>query len=515
MKILRQAHENRQRIAIISNNQQYTYAQLLTESQVFAHFLLNHQVDLNETRVAFMVTPGFDYVRVQWGIWQAGGIIVPLCLTYPLPSLRYTIENADADILVVSPEYADLLQPLATERKMRLIVLGKENLGLQNPKSKIPNPKNTDLSRLLGERVVLPELNDDRRAMILYTSGTTNLPKGVVTTHGNLNAQISTLIEAWEWSEKDHTICILPLHHVHGIVNIVSCALWAGACCEFLTHFSAEGIFNAFKKGQINVFMAVPTIYFKLIAHWESLPGDEQKELTERMSKFRFMVSGSAALPVSVMEKWEKISHHTLLERYGMTEIGMGLSNPYRGQRYSGHVGFPLPGVQVRLADDEDNEIASTEIGEIQVKGANVFKEYWRKPEATAESFTKDGWFKTGDIATVDKVKGYRILGRNSVDIIKSGGYKISALEIEEVLRTHPSVSDCCVVGIDDDEWGELVVAVIVPQNNLIDLADLNAWMRTQMPAYKTPRQYKLIADLPRNAMGKVTKNDVKKSLFN
>jgi malonyl-CoA/methylmalonyl-CoA synthetase len=508
MKIIQQAYKNLRKTAIVSDNQRYTYSQLLKKSQAFAHFLLNGQTDLNETRVAFMVTPGFDYVRVQWGIWQAGGIIVPLCLTYPLPSLRYTIENSDADILVVSSEYADLLQPLASERNMRFIVLGKEDLGLHNSKSKTPNLKYT-------EGVVLSEIDDTRRAMILYTSGTTNLPKGVVTTHGNLNAQISTLIEAWEWSEKDRTICILPLHHVHGIVNIVSCSLWAGACCEFLPHFSAEGIFDAFKKGRINVFMAVPTIYFKLIAHWESLSNEEQKALTQIMSKFRFMVSGSAALPVSVMEKWEKISCHTLLERYGMTEIGMGLSNSYRGQRNAGHVGFPLPGVQVRLADEQDNEISSTETGEIQVKGATVFQEYWRKPEATAESFTKDGWFKTGDIATVDEVKGYRILGRNSVDIIKSGGYKISALEIEEVLRTYPSVSDCCVVGIDDDEWGELVVAAIISESNNIDLAELNTWMRTQMPAYKTPRQYKLITELPRNAMGKVTKNDVKKSFFN
>jgi malonyl-CoA/methylmalonyl-CoA synthetase len=496
LKIVHQAHKNIDNTAIIADNRAYSYKELLFESGNFAHLLLNDAKDLDETRVAFMVTPGFDYVRVQWGIWQAGGIIVPLCLTYPLPSLRYTIENSDAEILVVSPEYADLLQPLAVEKSIRFIVLGKDDLSTTE------------------EGGQLPEIKDSRRAMILYTSGTTNLPKGVVTTHAHLNAQIASLIEAWEWSRGDHTINILPLHHVHGIVNIVSCSMWAGACCEFLPAFSAEGIFNVFKQGKINVFMAVPTIYFKLIAHWENLPIDEQTELTNIMSQFRFMVSGSAALPVSVMEKWEKISQHTLLERYGMTEIGMGLSNPYQGKRYAGHVGYPLPGVQVRLADEQDNEIPSTEIGEIQVKGATVFNEYWRKPEATAESFTKDGWFKTGDVATVDTEGGYRILGRNSVDIIKSGGYKISALEIEEVLRTHPSVSDCCVVGIDDDEWGELVIAAIVPKNDNTDLTELNAWMRTQMPAYKTPRQYKLIPELPRNAMGKVTKNDVKKQLF-
>jgi malonyl-CoA/methylmalonyl-CoA synthetase len=493
LEIVKQAQKKLERTAIVAVNQSFTYKELLLASGSFAQLLLNGTADLNETRVAFMVTPGFDYVRVQWGIWQAGGIIVPLCLTYPLPSLRYTIENSDATILVVSPEYTDLLKPLAIEKGIRLIVLGIDDLS-----------ENT-------EGGVLPAINETRRAMILYTSGTTNLPKGVVTTHANLNAQISSLIKAWEWTENDYTINILPLHHVHGIVNIVSCSLWAGACCEFLTSFSAKDLFDTFKKGKINVFMAVPTIYFKLIAHWEGLPIEEQKELTDIMARFRFMVSGSAALPVSVMHKWEKISQHTLLERYGMTEIGMGLSNPYQGKRYAGHVGYPLPGVQVRLADEQDNEIAATEIGEIQVKGATVFNEYWRKPEATAESFTKDGWFKTGDVATVDTEGGYRILGRNSVDIIKSGGYKISALEIEEVLRTHPSVSDCSVVGIDDDEWGELVVAAVVPQNGNTDLNELNTWMRTQMPAYKTPRKYKLTPELPRNAMGKVTKNDVKK----
>lgn len=496
LKIVDNAHKNLENTAIIDHTHAYTYKELIVESGKFSQVLLGQHTDLNEAAVAFMVSPGFDYVRVQWAIWQAGGITVPLCLSYPLASLTYTIENSEAKILIVSPEYADLLQGLALEKTIRFIVLGSDDL---NHKT---------------ENVVLPAIHESRRAMILYTSGTTNLPKGVVTTHQNLNAQIESLIEAWEWSINDHTICVLPLHHVHGIVNVVSCALWAGACCEFLPSFSAQGIFDAFTRGKINVFMAVPTIYFKLIAHWETLLVDEQKELTKIMENLRLMISGSAALPISIMEKWQKISNHTLLERYGMTEIGMALSNPLSGQRYAGHVGYPLPGVQVRLADEQDQEISPTEIGEIQVKGANVFSEYWNKPEATQTSFTEDGWFKTGDVATVDEAGGYRILGRNSVDIIKSGGYKISALEIEEVLRNHPSISDCCVIGIDDEEWGELVIAVIVPKVEQIDLSELNNWMRTQMPAYKTPRKYKLTDELPRNAMGKVTKNEVKKQFL-
>ncbi len=255
--------------------------------------------------------------------------------------------------------------------------------------------------------------------------------------------------------------------------------------------------------------MAVPTIYFKLISHFENLPSDQQQLLSAAMKSFRLMVSGSAALPVSVMEKWEKISGHTLLERYGMTEIGMALSNPYHGQRRAGFVGMPLPNVGVRLVDEQNRTVEKDLPGEIQVKGPNVFLEYWQRPQATQESFTEDGWFKTGDVAVIEE-GSYKILGRSSIDIIKSGGYKISALEIEEVLRTHPTIKDCSVVGIPNEEWGETVAAALVISST-VDLNELNTWMRERMPSYRVPRLYKVVEELPRNAMGKVTKNDLKK----
>jgi malonyl-CoA/methylmalonyl-CoA synthetase len=343
--------------------------------------------------------------------------------------------------------------------------------------------------------------------MILYTSGTTSLPKGVLSTHANIQSQISTLVQAWEWSQQDHTLCLLPLHHVHGIINVVSCALWSGATVQFLHPFDAARVFQIFMEGNVNVFMAVPTIYFKLISHYEALDKSQQESISDCLAKFRLMVSGSAALPVSVMDKWQRISGHYLLERYGMTEIGMAISNPLHGQRKAGYIGKPLPGVGVRICDENDRE-TDGQPGEIQIKGPAVFREYWGKPEATRKSFTTDGWFKTGDIAVVEDGY-YRILGRDSVDIIKSGGYKISALEIEEILRTHPEVKDCAVVGIPNEEWGELVAAAVIADPD-IDVKELNAWMREKMPAYKTPRQYKVLSDLPRNAMGKVTKNELK-----
>ena len=229
------------------------------------------------------------------------------------------------------------------------------------------------------------------------------------------------------------------------------------------------------------------------------------------MKEFRLMVCGSAALPISVMEKWENLSGQRLLERYGMTELGMAISNPYIGARKAGYVGMPLPGVVIQLVNEQYEVVEAGTPGEIVVKGNNVFLEYWQKPAATSETFTKDGWFKTGDIAVVEEGY-YRIMGRSSVDIIKSGGYKISALEIEEVLRQFVQIEDCAVVGIDDEEWGELIVAaIVIKPDTSFEESNLNTWIVQQMAAYKKPRKYLILDELPRNAMGKVVKNDVKK----
>ncbi len=493
MNFIYKATNYAQKIAIVSGGNHYSYQTLFDEATLFAKTLLGDAADLNQQRVAFMVDPGFDYVKVQWAIWLAGGVTVPLCLSHPIPSLQYVMEDTGASVIVSSDHYTTFLEPLKSTPGIRYF----------NINEKYPSVE-----------INLPEVDATRDAMILYTSGTTNKPKGVVTTHVTIDTQVESLIRAWSWASSDTILCVLPLHHVHGIINVVCCSMAAGATCEFVSSFSASAIYTMFMEGKINVFMAVPTIYYKLITHWESLLPDEQSRIFRALQKFRLMVCGSAALPISVMQKWETISGHLLLERYGMTEIGMAISNPYIGERRPGFVGVPLPGVDVKLVDEKYNEVEAGTPGEIVVKGKTVFDRYWQRPEATADSFTSDNWFKTGDVAIVENGY-YRILGRNSVDIIKSGGYKISSLEIEEVLRTHNDISDCAVVGIEDVEWGELIVACLVLNESVpiveFDAAMLDAWMKENIAPYKRPRKYLVVQELPRNAMGKVVKSEVKK----
>jgi malonyl-CoA/methylmalonyl-CoA synthetase len=462
----------------------FTYDDLLDASSRLAEALLAGRDDLHEERVAFLVTPGFPWVAVQWGIWRAGGVAVPLPLNSTRPELEYLIDDTGASALVFDSPAAPLLEPIAASRLLRAFPYDQRSICPPRP---------------------LPQIPSDRRAMILYTSGTTSRPKGVVTTHANIASQIKSLVDAWEWSANDRILLCLPLHHVHGIINVVGCALWSGAACEMLPRFDASAVWDRIAGRGLTLFMAVPTIYAKLIAAWEVASPDRQAELTQACSRLRLMVSGSAALPVSTLARWQEISGHILLERYGMTEIGMALSNPLRGERVPGSVGTPLPGVEVRLVDEHGNPIPAGTAGGIEVRGPAVFAEYWARPDATRDAF-RAGWFITGDTAVVDNGI-YRILGRTNIDILKTGGHKVSALEIEEALRRHPAVAECGVVGIPDAEWGERVAAALVLKDgDVLDLQSLRTWARELLTAHKLPSRLLVLDALPRNAMGKVMK---------
>jgi malonyl-CoA/methylmalonyl-CoA synthetase len=481
------------RVAIIAADGTFSYRDLDESSRRVAGGLLQAHMrgqtdDLGQARVAFLVPPSFRYAAVQRGIWRAGGVAVPLATSHPPAELEYVIRDCGARIVVGSSESAALLGPIAAGAGAQFVT--------------------TDALLAAAPPDALPHLGATRRAMIVYTSGTTARPKGVVTTHANLGAQISSLVDAWGWSPRDRLLLALPLHHVHGIVNGLGTALAVSATCEILPAFDPEAVWDRLASGEISVFTAVPTIYHRLIASWESAPSAVQDARSNGARRVRLMMSGSAALPVQTLERWRAISGHTLLERYGMTEIGMALSNPLNGERRPGFVGTPLPGIEVRLVDDAGTPVGEGVAGELEVRGPGVFLEYWQRPEETRAAF-RDGWFRTGDIAIVERGT-YRLLGRTSVDIIKTGGFKVSALEIEEVLRQHPDIADCAVVGVDDVEWGERVAAAVELRSGArLSLDALQRWAHAILAPYKLPRALQVVSMLPRNAMGKVVKPDV------
>jgi len=493
--------------AVVDASGAHSFAQLERRSRRTARELLGGTRDLEEARIGFLLDPGFEYVVTQWAIWRAGGIAVPLSPRHPIPEIEHVLDDSEAGMLIAGDRFDGRLRPLARARELpyRTLSPGREDVA-------------GDVSE---EESGLPSLEPARRAMILYTSGTTGRPKGVVSTHASLDAQMRTMVEAWRWTPEDRILHVLPLDHTHGIVNALGCALYCGATVEFTGgRFEAEPVWNRLSSGDVSVFMAVPTIYVKLLKAWEDADDVTRARWSRGVRELRLMVSGSAALPVSVFHRWEEITGHRLLERYGMTEIGMGLSNPYDGERRPGTVGQPLPGVEIRLV----GEGAS---GQIEVRGDMVFAEYWNRPGETEASFV-DGWFRTGDEAILESGY-YRILGRQSVDILKSGGYKISAIEIEELLRTHPGVEDCAIVGLPDEEWGERVAAAVVIEPGawfIPDLAPpgsagtdersraaaavLEPWLRERLADYKVPRAWRTVDALPRNGMGKVQKLTVR-----
>ena len=482
-------NNNSNKIALMEGTRSHTYSEVNERINLFAAGVLGEEEDLKEERIAFFLPASLDYVTAMHGVWRAGGIAVPLNVASAVSELDHYLTCANVTRMVAGLQYHDSLRDLCNSLEIELLSVD-------------------DVLATTAKK--LPVIALERRAMMLFTSGTTNKPKGVVSTHKTISAQITTLIEAWEWSDQDVIPLFLPLHHIHGIINILSCGLWAGATVHLFENFDIPKISEQITIGTYNVFMAVPTIYVKLIQYFETIDERKVREICDGFKNMRLNISGSAACPVKLFKQWKELTGQTLLERYGMTEIGMGISNPYNGERRAGAVGQPLPGVDCQLFDENDNPVQNeAEAGEIRIKGDNVFLEYWDNEEATKSSF-RDGWFCTGDVAVVEDGY-YRIMGRSSVDIIKSGGYKLSALEIEGVLLTHDSISEVAVIGVEDDTWGEAVTAVAaIKEGSTLDFDSLKSWCDGKMSSYKIPKSLKIVEALPRNAMGKVTKPALK-----
>ncbi|KAJ3149519.1 hypothetical protein HDU86_006924 [Geranomyces michiganensis] len=500
-------------VAIASHNQaKHTYGHLLnTAIRVKSSIAERINFDLEGQRIAFLCPPSFEFVAVQWGAWAARAIAVPLCSTHPPAELEYTLRDSGAAVVVYHPLFKDRLEPL--REKFTSIAWFSLN-DVMAPEGEGNTLVATNVERAAAHH---DASWNNRGALMIYTSGTTNKPKGCLTTHGNIEAQVKSLAEAWKFTEQDRILNVLPLHHVHGLINALTMPLWSGAICEFMP-FHAAHVWERWMSEQrdLTVFMAVPTVYAKLLQHYETMSPAQQGAARDACRQFRLMVSGSAALPDGLFRKWEAVSGHQLLERYGMTEIGMALGNPLAGPRIPGAVGRPFPGVGISIRNENGAEArADAEgavSGDLYVSGPQVFKEYWNKPEATKKELAADGWFRTGDLVSRDADGVHRILGRASVDIIKSGGYKISALEIEREAMSCPIVKDIAVLGLKNEEYGEIIAAMVVftkDDDEEANVIRLKAFLKDKLAPYKVPRRYLTVGELPRNIMGKVNKKQL------
>ncbi|HEV7679181.1 MAG TPA: AMP-binding protein [Candidatus Dormibacteraeota bacterium] len=327
-------------------------------------------------------------------------------------------------------------------------------------------------------------------ALLMYTSGTTGTPKGALLSHGNLLASATALRLAWRWTEQDRLVLALPLFHAHGLGVGLNGTLLSGASAVLLPRFDAAAVLDAASQHRATLFFGVPTMYTRLAA----------EPRAAELSRLRLCVSGSAPLAAAMHARIEELSGQRILERYGMTETLMNVSNPHDGERRPGTVGLPLPGVELRMADGA--------AGEIQVRGPNVFGGYWRNPQATAAVLDEDGWFHTGDVGELDEAGYLRIAGRTR-ELIITGGYNVYPREVEDALSVHPWVAEAAVVGAPSEEWGEVVTAFVVAADPRLDAGTLTRHARAKLAPYKVPRDVRFVAALPRNAMDKVVKQQL------
>ncbi len=473
------------RIAVVDASGRTSWSDLLDRADRVACALLGDRSSLEGERVALLVSPGAAFAAAFFGVLRAGGTVVVLSPLHPPPETRYFCDDGRVRTVIASADMAERVAFLAPERDVALV----ETL--------VIHPR----------RAIARTPHEDDSALQLYTSGTTGKPKGAVLGHGNLAVQQRLLREAWAWSSDDTLLHVLPLHHMHGLAIAWLSAVGVGATTHFLGGFEAARVWDA--MADASVFMGVPTIHAKLFAAFDAADDATRARWARHAAALRLVTSGSSALPVTVGDRWRALTGAYPLERFGMTEIGVGASNPLDpARRRPGTVGPPLPTVETRIVDDE-----------LWIAGPSVFAGYHEKPEATRDAFVmEDGrrWFRTGDTVARDDDGYLRILGRMSVDILKSGGYKLSALEIEEVLREHPAVADAAVVGLPDATWGERVVACVVPrQGREAECAEeaVRAFAKERLAPYKVPKQVVIMRELPRNALGKVLKPELVKRL--
>ncbi|MBG6084501.1 AMP-binding protein [Zhihengliuella flava] len=437
---------------------------------------------LRGDRVAVQVEKSPEAVALYLATLQLGAVFLPLNTAYTGSEIDYFVGDAEPRVFVCSPGAADDHAHRASEA-LTLETLSADGAG--------------SLLDAAEERTETATVGPDDLASILYTSGTTGRSKGAMLTHGNLASNCAALLDEWRYTSADRLIHALPIFHIHGLFVAANMTLVAGASMDFLTKFDAEKILNRFEHA--TVLMGVPTFYTRLLAN--------ERLTAEACSSMRLFVSGSAPLLASDHEAFAERTGHAILERYGMTETGMNASNPYSGDRKPGTVGLPLPGVELRVTDRETGQtLPDGEVGLLEVRGPNVFAGYWRMPEKTAAEFREDGFFITGDMARIDSSGYVSIVGRDK-DLIISGGFNVYPKEIEVLLDACDGVLESAVVGVPHPDFGETVVAVLVPQpGQELDGEAIVASISGDLARFKQPRAVRVVDALPRNVMGKVQK---------
>ena len=482
----------------------YTWRDLDRASARIANLLASLKLPQG-SRVAVQVEKSVEAMALYLATLRAGYVFLPLNTAYQSAEIEYFIGNAEPAVVVCSPGNFGWVSKIAfTLGTQHVFTLGDDRTGSLLERATHHSDEHQAVAR-----------SADDLAAILYTSGTTGRSKGAMLTHGNMLSNAVMLKDYWGWKKGDVLIHALPIFHVHGLFVAIHGALINGSKMIWMAKFDPKAVIAAMPRA--TVFMGVPTLYVRMLAE-----AGLNKQAVKNM---RLFIAGSAPLLIETFKEWQQRTGHTILERYGMSETIMLTSNPYaadkryqgQDERRGGTVGFPLPGVNLRVQDDDGKDLPVGEIGGIQVKGPNVFKGYWRMPEKTAEEFTKDGYFKTGDVGKVDE-RGYvHIVGR-SKDLIISGGYNVYPAEIEGYINDMPGVAESALVGVPHPDFGEVGVAVVIAKPGAkLDADAIVAQLKSQLANFKIPKKCFVVAELPRNTMGKVQKNllrDQYKGLF-
>lgn len=474
----------------------YSWRDLERATAMIANLLQSLGIEPG-ARIAVQVEKSVEAMLLYLATLRAGYVFLPLNTAYQQAEIEYFIGNAEPAVVVCSPANFGWVSKIAFQAGTHhVFTLGDDRTGSLLQRAAVQS-----------DRHAIAQRGDDDLAAILYTSGTTGRSKGAMLSHGNLRSNAEVLKDYWGWRQGDVLIHALPIFHVHGLFVALHGALLNGSKILWFAKFDPKKVIACMPDA--TVFMGVPTLYTRMLAEARLNPVVARN--------MRLFVSGSAPLLAETFQEWKERTGHAILERYGMSETVMLTSNPYEGERRAGTVGFPLPGVELRVRDEDGKDVPQGEIGGIQVKGPGVFRGYWRMPEKTKEEFTADGFFKTGDVGRIDE-RGYVTIVGRSKDLIISGGYNVYPAEIEGFINDMPGVAESAVVGVPHPDFGEVGVAIVIPKPGAsVEPDQLIGTLKSRLANFKIPKRCFVVNELPRNTMGKVQKNLLReqhKSLF-